>query len=104
LVSADVAGSTRTIARAKFSQVNGAAVCAPPVLCTVAESLPQGWLRITAKTPMAPGEYVLLPVTRTGGTTAVVVYDFSVGDQSAKPKDAVEPGQNLDAGKAKKKK
>ncbi len=104
LVPADVAGTTRTIARAKFSQVSGAAVCTPPLPCTQAESLPQGWLRITAKAPLTPGEYVLLPVTRTSGNTAVVVYDFAVSDQSATPKDAVAPGQNLDAVKTKKKK
>jgi hypothetical protein len=104
LVSATVDGATRTIARAKFSQVNGAAVCAAPVLCTQAESLPQGWLRITAKAALPPGEYVLLPVPRSGGpTTTVVVYDFTVSDQSSTPKDAVAPGQNLDAAKSKRK-
>jgi hypothetical protein len=104
LVVADVSGTTRTIAKARFSQVNGAAVCAPPLLCAQAESLPQGWLRITSKTPLAPGEYALLPVPRSGANL-VIVYDFSVSDQSATPKDAVAPGQDLDgAAKGKKKK
>ena len=101
LVSAELSGTSRTIAKAKFSQVNGATVCDPPVFCTQAESLPEGWLRITAKNPLPPGEYALLPVQRNGNGTDVV-YDFTIGDQSAKSKDAVAPGQNLDT-KGKKK-
>jgi hypothetical protein len=97
LVSAEVSGNARNIPRAKFSQVNGATVCAAPILCSTAESLPEGWLRITPKDPLAPGEYVLLPVPRNGSNGAVVVYDFNVSDQSATPKDAVAPGQNLDS-------
>jgi hypothetical protein len=103
LVSAEVAGTSRNIARAKFSQVNGATVCAPPLLCITAESLPQGWIRITPKSPLTPGEYALLPVPRNGGNGTAVVYDFNVSDQSATPKDAVVPGQDLDSTKAKKK-
>jgi hypothetical protein len=46
LLPAQVDGASRTVTRPNFSDVNAATVCAPPVLCTSAESLPEGWLRI----------------------------------------------------------
>ena len=49
-----------------------------PVLCTVAETLPDGWLRITPRDPLPVGEYVLLPVPRTATSQSPLVYDFSV--------------------------
>ena len=102
LVSAKVDGNERSIARAKFADVNSATVCNAPVLCTTAETLPEGWLRIVPREPLLPGEYALLPVPRNASTAIPVVYDFTVGEQAV-AKDAVSPGQNLDAVKHKKK-
>ncbi|WP_212733201.1 hypothetical protein [Terriglobus roseus] len=96
-------GTTRTVTRPKFSEVNGATVCAPPVLCTTAESLAEGWLRILPKTPLTPGEYALLPVQRSASTTGnLVVYDFTIDGGGPKAKDEVSAGQNLDSTKKKK--
>ncbi|MGI4759046.1 MAG: hypothetical protein ACRYGF_19625 [Janthinobacterium lividum] len=104
LLSANVSGSTRTIDHVKFSDVNAATVCAEPVLCTQAESLPGGWLRITPRLPMSTGQYALLPVPRTATSLSPLVYDFSINTGLAAPKDTVSPGQNLDAVPGKKKK
>jgi len=103
LLPITVEGGTRTVTRPKFSEVNGATVCVPPVLCTAAESLPEGWLRILPKSPLTPGEYALLPVPRTSATTGtLVVYDFTIDGAAPKAKDEVSAGQNLDSTKKKK--
>lgn len=102
LLPVTVDGGVRMVTRPKFSDVNGATVCAAPVLCTTAESLPEGWLRILTKAPLAPGEYALLPVQRTASTGNLVVYDFSVDGGGPKSKDEVSAGQNLDTNKKKK--
>ena len=103
LLPVTVDGTTRKVTRPKFSEVNGATVCAAPVLCTTAESLPEGWLRIMPKAAFAPGEYALLPVQRTASTGNLVVYDFTVDGGGPKAKDEVSAGQNLDSTKKKKK-
>jgi hypothetical protein len=97
LLAAQVSGPLRTVERVKFADVNAATVCTAPVLCTVAESLPDGWLRITPRDPLPPGEYVLLPVPRTTTSQSPLVYDFSVDADGPAAKDAVAAGQNLDA-------
>jgi hypothetical protein len=97
LLAAQVSGPLRTVARVKFADVNAATVCTAPVLCTVAESLPDGWLRITPRDPLPAGEYVLLPVPRTTTSQSPLVYDFSVDADGPAAKDAVVAGQNLDA-------
>jgi hypothetical protein len=102
LLPITIEGTARTVTRPKFSDVNGATVCAPPVLCTTAESLAEGWLRILPKAPLTPGEYALLPVQRSANTTGnLVVYDFTIDGGGPKAKDEVSPGQNLDSKKKK---
>ncbi len=97
LLPARIDGSKRTIEHVKFSDVNAATVCAGPVLCTQAETLPGGWLRITPRAPLEAGEYALLPVARSVTSLSPLVYDFSINTGQAAPKDLVTPGQNLDA-------
>ncbi len=97
LVPALVSGTSRTIERPRFSDVNAATVCAGATLCTQAETLPEGWLRITPRAPLTAGEYALLPVPRNATSLSPLVYDFTVNMDSAAPKDLVAPGQNLDA-------
>jgi hypothetical protein len=104
LVLATPKDGSRTIAQVKFSQVTSATVCTPPVLCTQAETLPDGWLRLTPREPLVAGEYALLPVPRTANAAISVVYDFTVDDGQPAAKDAVSPGQNLDQPAGKKKK
>lgn len=97
LLPVKVDGSSRTMERVKFSDVNAATVCAEPVICTQAEALPGGWLRLTPRAPLQPGQYALLPVPRAATSLSPLAYDFVVSADGATPKDAVTPGQNLDA-------
>lgn len=97
-------GATRTIQRVKFSDVSAATVCAEPVICTQAEALPGGWLRITPRVPLQPGEYALVPVPRAATSLSPLAYDFVVGADAATSKDVVVPGQNLEVDPRKKKK
>lgn len=102
LLSVRVDGGSRTLDKVKFSDVNAATVCAEPVICTQAEALPGGWLRITPRTPLQPGQYALLPVPRAATSLSPLAYDFVVSADGAAAKDAVAPGQNLDADPSKK--
>lgn len=103
LLQLSVQGGTRVLDRPKFADVNKATVCVAPVLCTVAESLPDGWLRITARDPLQPGEYALLPVQKSTPTSGnQLAYDFTVDGNSPAAKDAVLPGQDLDTQRKKK--
>ncbi len=87
-------GVTRTIDRVQFADVNGATVCTAPVLCLRAESLPEGWMRMTPQQPLQAGQYALVPVQR---TTPALAYDFTVDPLSPAAKDAVSAGQNPNA-------
>ncbi len=91
---------TRTIDHVKFADVSGATVCASTVPCLKAETLPDGWLRMTPQQPLDAGQYALVPVQRARSTLA---YDFTIDSQAPVAKDAVSPGQNLDAAPPKKK-
>lgn len=104
LLPAKVSGSSRAIDRVRFSDVSAATVCSTAVLCTQAEALPEGWLRLTPREPLPSGEYALVPVPRTATSLSPLVYDFTIGADTAAPKDAVMPGQNLDAPASGKKK
>ena len=96
LLAPSVEGTTRTVPHIRFSEVSGGTVCAPPVLCTEAESLPGGWLRIVPREPLPQGEYVLLPVPRTATASSPLAYDFTIDAQSKVPRDTVSPRQNMD--------
>ncbi len=100
LLPVQVESGTRTLDHVKFADVSSATVCTAPVVCMHAESLPDGWLRMTAQEPLRAGQYALLPVQH---VAPVLAYDFTVGSEAPAPKDAVSPGQNLDAGSAKQK-
>ena len=95
-------GGSRTVERVKFSDVNAGTVCVEPVICTETEALPGGWLRMTPREPLQPGQYALLPVPRSATSLSPVAYDFVVSADAAAAKDTVAPGQNLDADPAKK--
>ena len=97
LLAVTVSANARSVSRPSFADVNKATVCAPPVLCTAAESLPDGWLRISTKDPLPPGEYALVPVPKNTPTSGnQLAYDFTVDGNKPAATDAVSPGQNLD--------
>ena len=102
LVSAVVAGNGRTMPHVRFAQISKGAACEAPVLCLQAESLPGGWNRLSVASPLAPGEYALVPVPRQARPGVVIVYDFDVDPTGAAPRDAVLSGDaQSSAGKKK---
>lgn len=103
LLPVTVTDGVRTVERPRFADVASATVCTAPVICTAAESLPDGWLRITVKAPLTVGEYALLPIQRPPATpTSTLAYDFTIDTAQPTARDAVSPGQNLDTKKKKK--
>jgi hypothetical protein len=103
LLPVTVTDNVRTVERPHFTDVASATVCTAPVVCTVAETLPNGWLRITTKAPLAVGEYALLPIQKPPVTpTSTLAYDFTIDTAQPAARDAVSPGQNLDTRKKKK--
>lgn len=89
LVVAVGQNGSRTMPHVRFSQISQGTACAAPVLCLQAESLPDGWLRLTTTTPLEPGDYALLPVHRQPKPGVVILYDFAVDPMASQPKDAV---------------
>ncbi len=102
LLPVKVESGSRTVSRVKFADVNAATVCAEPVICTQAEALSGGWLRMMPRDPLPPGQYALVPVPRAATSLSPLAYDFIVSVDAAAPKDAVAPGQNLDGAGGKK--
>lgn len=103
LLPVTVTDGNRTVERPRFTDVASATVCTAPVICTAAESLPDGWLRITVKAPLTTGEYALLPIQKPPATpTSTLAYDFTIDTAQPAARDAVSPGQNLDTKKKKK--
>jgi len=92
MVSATVQNGSRTIPHVRFSQISQGTACAAPLVCLQAEALPDGWIKLTATAPLAPGEYALIPVPRQPKPGLLVLYDFAVDPAAAMPKDAVLPG------------
>ncbi len=93
LVLATPQAGNRTIPHVRFDQIAQAtAACAAPLVCLQAESLPDGWLRLSASAPLAPGEYALVPVPRQPRPGVVIVYDFAINPAVPLAKDAVRAG------------
>lgn len=103
LLPVTVTDGNRNVERPHFSDVSSATVCTDPVICTTAETLPDGWLRITPAAPLTAGEYALLPIQKPPATpTSTLAYDFTINTAQPTARDAVSPGQNLDTKKKKK--
>ncbi len=92
LVQATQQGSGRTIPHVRFDQIAQGTACATPLVCLQAESLPDGWLRLSAEKPLVPGEYALVPVPRQPRAGALIVYDFRIDPGMPLARDAVRAG------------
>ncbi|WP_419806043.1 hypothetical protein [Terriglobus sp.] len=92
LVQAMARAGDRTIPHVQFSEIAQGTSCAGPTLCLSAETLPDGWARLTPRQPLRPGEYVLLPVQRQPKPGVIVVYDFSNDPSAPTARDAVVAG------------
>lgn len=92
LVAATSEGTNRKLPHVQFSQIAQGTSCVAPLLCLRAETLPDGWARLTPREPLAPGDYVLIPVQRQPKPGVLVVYDFTADPNAALTKDAVIAG------------
>ena len=95
LVQAEVSGGNRTIPHVQFSAIAQGTSCQAPTLCLAAETLPDGWVRLTPRQPLAPGEYVLMPVQRQPKPGVLIVYDFASDPAAPLARDAVVAGMPL---------
>jgi hypothetical protein len=55
------------------------------------QDLQDGWVKITPKTPLAPGEYALNPIPRSQNQPSPVVFDFSIDPAAPNTSDVVAP-------------
>jgi hypothetical protein len=82
LVRAKVDKDRRVLSQVNFTQLTGNAKRTDSQVDVDIEKLPEGWLKITPKMPLALGEYALQPVPKVANTFSVVVFDFTL-DPSA---------------------
>ncbi len=89
VVHAVVGKDRRLLSTVKFTQFTGNAKRNDTQVDVTTESLPDGWLRITPKSALDPGEYALEPVLRQENAYSLAVYDFRVDPAAANDADAV---------------
>jgi hypothetical protein len=89
VVHVAVASDHRLLSTVKFTQLTGNAKRNDTQVEVVTEPLGDGWLRITPKDPLAPGEYALEPVLKQENAYSTMVYDFRVDPSAGDTSDAV---------------
>ena len=89
IVHALVDNDRRLLSTVKFTQLTGNAKRNDTQVEIATESLPDGWLKITAKGPLPPGEYALEPVMKQENAYSLMVYDFRLDPAAENDPDAV---------------
>ncbi|QNI36430.1 hypothetical protein [Edaphobacter albus] len=78
----------RVLAQVNFTQLTGNAKRTDSQVDVNIEKLPEGWLKITPKAPLTPGEYALQPVPKVANTFSVVVFDFTIDPNAPNSSEA----------------
>jgi len=78
----------RILSQVRFTQLTGNAKRSDDQIDATVEKLPDGWLKITPKVPLIPGEYAILPVPRIAGHFSTVVFDFTVDPKAPNSSEA----------------
>ncbi|MEO6911092.1 MAG: hypothetical protein ABI158_09230 [Edaphobacter sp.] len=91
IVRATLTKDGRVFAKVKFTQLTGNAKRADGVVETTTEAMPGGWLKLTPKTALEPGEYAVTPIFKVQNTFSMVVYDFTLDPSGPNVTDAVLP-------------
>ena len=91
LVPAKIANGHRIVSTINFNQLTTHAKRKDDVIATTLEELSNGWFRMTPKSPLPEGEYVLLSQPAKGEQYAVIVYPFGIAARTAEAQDAVKP-------------
>lgn len=89
IVQASINKDRRIFAKIQFTQITGHAKRAEGLIDTDTETLPGGWLKVTPKSPLAPGEYAITPVLKTPNTFSSVVFDFTLDPAAPNAADAI---------------
>ena len=79
----------RLLSTVKFTQLTGNAKRSDTQVDLEAETLPGGWLRLTPKAVLPPGEYALEPVMKQDNAYSLNVYDFRIDPAAPNDADAV---------------
>jgi hypothetical protein len=88
LVRAKIDKDHQVLSQVKFTQLTGNAKRTASQVDVEIEKLPDGWLKLTPKEPLAPGEYDLQPVPRVANTFSVVVFDFTLDPKAPNSPEA----------------
>ena len=91
LVHVVVDGERRLLSTVKFTQLTGNAKRSDTQVELTSETLPGGWVRLTPKTPLVPGEYALEPVMKQDNAYSLNVYDFRLDPAGPNDSDVVTP-------------
>lgn len=89
LVQASVDKDRRIFAKIQFTQLTGHAKRADGLVVTDSERVAGGWIKITPKAALAPGEYAITPIFKTPNTFSAVVFDFSLDAAAPNAVDAI---------------
>jgi hypothetical protein len=79
----------RIFAQVRFTQMTGNAKRDDGIVETVTEHLPNGWLRLTPKDALTPGEYAVSPIMRTQNAFPTMIYDFMLDPSAPNATDAL---------------
>ena len=99
LLPAVAQGSSRVMPHVRFDQIAQGTTCAALVICLTAETLPDGWLRLSSPNPLEAGDYALVPIPRQPRPGVLIVYDFTIDTAAPLAKDAVVAGRLVPAAK-----
>ena len=91
LVRATLTKDHRVFAKIQFTQLTGNANRVDGVMETTTETLPGGWLKLTPKKALDPGEYAVTPIFKMQNTFSTVVFDFTLDPNGRNVSDAVLP-------------
>ncbi len=89
VVHAVVDKDRRLLSTVKFTQLTGSAKRNDTQVDVQTEELPDGWLKITPKSAMEPGEYALEPVMKQENAYSLSVFDFRVDPNGEDDPDVV---------------
>jgi hypothetical protein len=81
----------RIFAQIRFSQIGGDTKREDGLVETITEHLPDGWLKLTPKEPLIPGEYAVSPVMRSQNAFPTMIYDFTLDPAGPNGTDTVKP-------------
>jgi hypothetical protein len=88
IVRAKIDKDRRVLAQVNFTQLTGNAKRSDTQVDANVEKFSDGWLKITPKEPLAPGEYALQPIPKVANTFSTVVFDFTVDSKAPNSSEA----------------